>query len=86
MLSDLDIKSEHTLKADHNQADLGSTCKGERCIRLHTPHELRSSCSGLAQAELVFRAYPIAREPEDFRYLDHEQTVVRLKMVEPSTA
>lgn len=75
----LDIKSEHTLKADHNQADLGSTCKGERCIRLHTPHELREFLQRTEQAELVFRAYPIAGEPEDFRYLDHEQTVVRLK-------
>jgi len=73
----LDLKSEHTGKTKHK--DLGSTCKGEGCIRLRTPKNCGSSCSGLTKWKLVFRAYPIAVEPEDFRYLDHEQTVVRLK-------
>jgi len=73
----LDLKSEHTGKTKHK--DLGSTCKGEGCIRLRTPQELREFLQRIDQVELVFRAYPIAVEPEDFRYLDHEQTVVRLK-------
>jgi len=73
----LDLKSEHTGKTKHK--DLGSTCKGEGCIRLRTPQELREFLQRIDQVELVFRACPIAVEPEDFRYLDHEQTVVRLK-------
>ncbi|MFY9139891.1 MAG: hypothetical protein WBJ83_05565 [Thermacetogeniaceae bacterium] len=75
----MDIKSENTGKTDHNSAYLGSTCNGEGCIRLHTPHELREFLQRTEQPELVFRAYLITREPEDFRYLDHEQAVIRIK-------
>jgi hypothetical protein len=72
-------KSEDTGKTTNNRDDLGSTCRDQGCVRLHTPHEMREYLQRSDQQELVFRAYPIEGEPEDFRYLNHEQTVIRLK-------
>lgn len=50
----MDIKSEHTLKADHNQADLGSTCKGEDASGCILLMNCGSSCSGLSKRNLFF--------------------------------
>ena len=70
---------EDTTPTITNQDKSCPSRDGQPCTRFHTPDELREYLEHADQQEIVFRAYPIAGEPETFRYLNHEQTVVRSK-------
>ncbi|MGI5943016.1 MAG: hypothetical protein ACOX86_12380 [Pelotomaculaceae bacterium] len=46
-------------------------------IRFRTPEQLQGYLKKAGKAEISFRAYPIAGEPENYRYNSREMVVTR---------